>query len=401
MKGTLLRRRVRAVDGVNAIESSGRAETINELEFQRVLSIPPQFRPRNIPAYFSLPARRIRLALSFRLRGSRIDHSQPGRYFYPLGARDGLTGIGLSVCAPFEMNTNRSNLVPPAAGTWNRWLLDQAIAIAQELLTSDWLARFGADAYLALFHANPSAELPVAHAMHTYLRNTECWPTRARHTTSQSPVMKKASDLVVPDFEELDGILSDERYLDNQLGRSDTLFNLLRACGALRFTVNSLVRLRCAGSDNKTLKTRLKQGEEANYHYTDFPAGLKSLELQRKLAKALDGVEHRLSSEHKADLRTTSTTLTADGHLAPLQSLQPIKPEMDEISSVPLSQRLHPVLLTSKVLVKLAQPPNPAVWVKAAAARAIEEKIDPTEREALYRYIHYPCTFNHSARTFA
>jgi two-component sensor histidine kinase len=322
------------------------------------------------------------------MRGKRIDRNQSGRYFYPLGARDGATGIALSVCAPFEMNENRSDLVAPEASSWNRWLLDQAIAAVQELLIDDWFVRFGADAYLALFHSKPSPDMLLAQALHEYLSDAACWPTRARHTSQPTqPVFAKASDLVVPAIKALDGILRSNRYLDDRLERSATLREVLHACGARLFTVNSLVRLRCAGEDDKGIKTRVKKDEEANYYYTDFSARLKSLETQHMLAVALDTVERWLSPENKADLRSTPTTLAADGSLAPGEKLQAIGPEIEQISPVPHSQRLHPALLSSKVLVKLAQHANPGVWVRGDAARATKGTIGEQEREALYRYI--------------
>lgn len=386
LKGRLLRRRSRTRD--NKVEQPVRRQVIEELEFQRVLHIPAEFRQRDIPTYFVLPAHRIRLALSFRMHGKRIDRNLPGRYFYPLGARDGATGIALSVCAPFEMNENRSDLVAPDASSWNHWLLNQAIAAVQELLIDDWFVRFGADAYLALFHSKPSSDMLLAQALHEHLSGAACWPTRNRQTHQpMQPVFAKASDLVVPDVKALDGILGKQRYLDDHLERSATLHEVLHACGAPRFTVNSLVRLRSIGKDSKVIKTRVKQGEEANYHYTKFPARLKSLETQRTLAVALDAVERRLSPENKTDLRSTPTTLAADGGLASCETLQAIGPEIEQISPVPHSQRLHPVLLRSKVLVKLAQRANPGVWVKDTAARATEGTISEQEREALYRYI--------------
>ena len=303
-KGTLLAS-IRTHDSGDGTEHPAHTQKIEELEFQRALSIPTEFRQRNIPAYFMLPARRIRLALSFRMRGKRIDCSQPGHYFYPLGARDGATGIALSVCAPFEMNANRSDLVAPEASQWNNWLLAQAIAAAQELLTTDWLVRFGADAYLALFHPNPSPAQPLAYLLHAHLREATCWPTRARQADQpKQPVFKKAADVVVPDAVALDGFLADSCYLDQRLGCVAKLREVVDKCGARRFSANSLVRLRCAGKDAKALKTQLKE-KEKEAHYRDFSERLRSLKTQCKLATALDAAEQRLSPENKADLRAT------------------------------------------------------------------------------------------------
>jgi hypothetical protein len=388
LKGTLLRRRIRTDDCSNGTGQPVRPQTIEELEFQRVLSIPAEFGQRNIPDYFVVPARRIRLALSFRMRGKRIDRNQPGHYFYPLGARDGSTGIALSVCAPFEMNANRSDLVDPESSPWNRWLLDQAIAVSQELLNIDWLVRFGADAYLALFHPAPSpSKQSLADALYTHLCKATCWPTRARQTDQpKQPVFVKAADLVLPDTAALDRLLTDRHYLDDRLGRVADLHQVVDKCGALRFSTNSLVRLRCAGKDTPELETQLKK-EEANYYYTNFPDSLRSLETQRKLVMALDAVGQRLSRENKTDLRKTKTTLAADGSLAPCESLQAIDPEIEQISPIPPNRRLHPALLSSKVLRKLAQPSKPGAWVKDAAARVTNSTIGEAERDALYRYI--------------
>ena len=62
------------------------ASSINEIEYQRLLRPPAQFRGRDVPAYFRAGRGLIRLGVSFRLSGKRLDLASVGNFYYPLGA---------------------------------------------------------------------------------------------------------------------------------------------------------------------------------------------------------------------------------------------------------------------------------------------------------------------------
>ena len=56
--------------------------------------------------------------------------------------------------------------------------------------------------------------------------------------------------------------------------------------GAKEFTVQSAIRLRCAGEDGSKLTTRL--GDAAGLCFTEFPDCLRSIELQEDFARTFD-----------------------------------------------------------------------------------------------------------------
>jgi hypothetical protein len=81
---------------------------------------------------------------------------------------------------------------------------------------------------------------------------------------------RKAAEIVVPVVQVLDSLLSEQRYLDHRLGQVEEAKAMVLKVGAKPFTVNSLIRLRCADQEQKNLKTKLDPKEEANYHFTDY-----------------------------------------------------------------------------------------------------------------------------------
>lgn len=388
--------------GIKVVQRSARAREVStngsrsesrrkleEIEFQKAYRIPAEFGGHTMPDYFKASGNRIRLAVSVRVYRGRIDLREPGRFFYPLGLRHGLTGTAVNVNAPFQLDSDRSQIVDPINNSWNAWLLDLAADLTVELLVSDWLDRFGPDAYLALDEVGYPATTEYADAVASRLRESSCWPTRARRRgRSGSPVFVKAEDIVVPDGPLLDGFLADSRYLDTRLSDNLGIQQLAKRCGARAFTVNSLVRLRCAGSDSSSLTTRLAD-DEAHHYFTNFPNPLREESLQQGFARALDAHSRKLSGDNREDLRNSPTTLAADGTLqAPSIPLWVVDPTIAEAAQVPQGKRLHPDLTKSRTIAALCKKFNLKAWVRKVAQNAQDEgMVSEEERVALYRYI--------------
>lgn len=264
------------------------------------------------------------------------------------------------------MNENRSAISPPENSPRNKWLLDQAAAMTMDLLVADWFERFGADAYLALRKLGE----PLVHQFLTtvteQLKTQECWPSRVRQQVApQHPKPVKASAIIVPITPNFDGFLGNQRYLDQRLSVNADICAMVQNCGARLFGMKTLIHLRCAGKDDKSLQTKLEKDKnkdrdenEAGFHYSDFPDGLKNLDLQLRFAHALDAEVRRLTDANRTDLCDTPTTLTAAGTLAPCNSLQIVDPTTMEVCPELLENRLHPMLANTKVLSSLAKPFN-------------------------------------------
>ena len=107
MRGvSVIQRRILFMDS-----SVKRTRTLSELEFQKNIPIPNQFVEENIPNYYRVTRRQIRIGLSFRISMGKPDYNKMGIFFYPLGIPRGFTGSPLSVNAPFQLNSDRSNIL--------------------------------------------------------------------------------------------------------------------------------------------------------------------------------------------------------------------------------------------------------------------------------------------------
>ena len=136
--------------------SKSRRQTIRELEFQKSFEVSEEFRRVTFPSYFRASSRnRVKIGVSVRMKGSQIDLSHRGQLFYPIGVPDERSGNGISISAPFKMDMDRSAIL--GDDPWNRWLMQCAADLTVDLLTSDWLDRFDATAYLVTF---PYESLP-------------------------------------------------------------------------------------------------------------------------------------------------------------------------------------------------------------------------------------------------
>ena len=109
----------------------------------RSIPLPQQYRDQAIPGYFKVPRGRIRIAVSMRKRGKKIDWNNPATITILLGATNAYTGNAISINAPLQMNADRSQIIEPEINEFNAWLLDKATDLTFELLTSCWWQEFG------------------------------------------------------------------------------------------------------------------------------------------------------------------------------------------------------------------------------------------------------------------
>lgn len=381
----VLHRTITMKDSSNAEHPSKHVQSLEEIEFQKNFRIPEQFRQQNIPNYFKVTGGRIFLALSMRIKRGRIDLSEPGLFYYPLGLIHAYTGTGISINAPFQLDDDRTRIIDPENSQWNKWLLERATDLTFELLVSDWTKRFGHQVYLALNEITHPAITDYLASVASRLETEACWPTRAHRRGHIKFVT--AEDIVIPVDRNLDGFLSEERYLDNQLAGIPEIRDMACRCGAKVFTINSLVRLRCFGEEETGISTELS-GEEANRYYTDFPDAVEDEDRQIKFAIALDSQRRKLTEGNRIDLCNSATTMAADGSLrTPVSPLWVVDPTITDVCPVPKGQQLHPSLVTSNTIMGLCRRFDGSDWTRKTAQRIQGGEATEEEREALYRYI--------------
>ncbi|MHB1808130.1 MAG: protein NO VEIN domain-containing protein [Solirubrobacteraceae bacterium] len=384
----VLRRSIR-VDGARALQPGAPAR-IAEIEHQAVI-VPPSTLPnRNLPGYFRATGGRVRLGISFRLKRNRLDLDAVGTLYYPLEASAARSGFPFSVSAPFDMNEDRSNIVDPQNSPWNGWLLEEAARFAVRILPGKLHQDYGVDAYSAFDSRTSDSNVAsgLKDEIGRLLRTEPCWPTRASRR-GRRPVLATASDLVVPDNRALGDFaaatISPDATLDDSLAVRTEVCSFAARSGAKRFTVGSVVRIRCAGQDAAGLATRLDPRVDSDRSFTTFPDDLADLAVQRRFAAALDACEADLKDMHRTDLRRSPTTMTAAGTLAAPDALWVV----DEILAavVPKETTLHPDLVRSAVLSRLCRPFNASRWAVDVAGKTTAETATPQEREALARYV--------------
>lgn len=367
-------------------ESGVRARSLSEeLEFQRLIVLPDELSDQPIPGYFKAPRGRLRVSVSLRTRGDRLDPAAEGLFYYPLGVRSAPTGLALNVCAPFLMNGDRSALLDHPA---NDRLQAIAADLVAELLVHDWYYRFGPKAYAALRPRGHSSSA-LAVAVQDTLRTKPVWAS-ASIRDGRAHDFVPAATFVLPAAPSLSGYLSDPKLvLDQPIMSEPPLISYVGAAGATRFTVNSFIRLRCGGSDGSGLQTKPGKGE-ANYHYTDFAnqyKGPEGLALQRRMGETLDDRRRHLTGAHLHDLKASPSTLTADGSVSVAADLWFVPAEIQSAAQVPPSTRLHPELASSKTLVRLCRPFSVSDWLITVCALARKGTAGEIERDAAYRYI--------------
>jgi uncharacterized protein DUF3883 len=253
----------------------------------------------------------------------------------------------------------------------------------QDLLSQDWLQRFGADAYLLLHRTSSGTPDQFAKNIAAHLQEADCWPTL---DLDSSKALAKASNIALPDSATLAGFLSPNRYLDRRLAQNRDALKFALDNGAVPFTLNSLVRLRCAGQDPSRLSTKLGK-REANYHFPGYTAALADEKRQQEMARAITILFRNLSNQNRKDLKETASTLAADGNLCPAEKLVRVDRGLWDMCPEPLSSRLHPSLLDHKGIASLCRPFAIDRWIIDACERAAAGTIQDSEKQALYRHL--------------
>ena len=381
------------IKGVTAVRRTGRLEDwpdpaasrplvqrIEELEFVRLAAIPPAQRHVDYPDYYRAGPTKLRVAVSLPLRRNRIDFQHAGHYYYPLQTPHSRTGSTVQVSAPFKLDNDRSSLL---VNVWNTWLAGEAARLTQDLVGQDWFERFGADAYQALDAVHPADPVHYRDTVQAQLKSEACWPTME---VGRRRTFAKASDMVVAADPALEGFLQTSCYLDPALLKVERVAAMAEEAGARRFTVNSLVTLRCEAPGLK-LATVLS-AHEAHYHYADRPAAEPGR--QRATAIALTTLWRSLSKENKLDLRGTPTTLTADGRLAAAEDLTKVEATNWDDCPEPMASRLDRGLTDATAVARYCKAFDLTRWVADACARASAGTIEDSERQAVYRWLLQP-----------
>ena len=379
----LLARRITMTDS-----KVGQALVEEEFEWQKRIKLPEEFRQEHIPGYFRDRGPHIRIGVSLRTKKGKLHPNIPaGIAYYPIGVAHAYTGNSVSISAPFEMDADRSQLVDPSNSAFNAWLLNLAADMTIELLRTDWFYRFGADAYRAVGTISRSALPSYSEAVETSLNENACWPSRSK-SGRKRPMVQFASsrDLNLVPSSSLDDFLDDSRYLHSSMCSTIALYELAKRYGAKEFTLNSLIRLRCAGEDSTMLQSNCKDGE-ACYYYTDFPNSWQDLAKQKRCASALDEHSKLLSKENRHDLTVSSATLTASESLRAPEELWFVPTEILDVCPVAEDDRLHPDIAQGRVLRKLCRTFDVANWMEDVIERIGTDRADERERRSLYKYL--------------
>lgn len=356
---------------------------VDEIEFSRPVAVPAEHQSLDFPAYYRTGSQALRIAVSLPLVRNRIDLSQSGHFFYPLQAPQGRTGMVASISAPFQMDNDRSSLLDTS---WNSWLAEQAAELAQDLLVGDWFERFGADAYLALGNTGLATPTHARDVIEAHFKSAECWPTR--EVIGKARTFAKAEDIVLPEEAALDDFMGDRRYFDPRMIQNGRVVELARAAGAKTFGVPSLVMLRCDSPDIK-LTTDVAT-TQARFVYTPYEPKLLDVGIQVRSAEALTKLSARLTAAHRTDLGSTPSTLTADGRLAPANTLIKVDELNWDDCPEPLANRLDRRLNHARAVAKHCKPFNLSRWVEDACARAAVGESEERERHAVYRWLTQP-----------
>lgn len=380
----LLNRKVSVTDSAREKRVS-----IEEHEWQRLVAIPNAFADAEIPGYYREHGGLIKVGLSLRTRRGKLQSDQGnGIIYYPLGVANGHTGNSVSINAPFEMDADRSQIIDPGQSALNNWLIDTAANMTAELLSTDWFSRFGADAYAAVGNFHGSLVAKYEDIVLSRLHTNDCWPSRESvGGRSKKPIFKAANTLNVASNPDLDGFLSESAYLHDALNVHTGAREVALESGVKTFTLDSLVRLRCAGEDSHHLATKIRE-RESNYCYVAFPTRWRNLDKQIRCANALNANRKRLTPKNRNDLEVAPTTLTATaGKLDQSRELYRVPAEIADVCPVPPSQRLHPRLSHSVVLGKPWTLRALSIWVGEICNKAVIGEATEQEREALYRYV--------------
>jgi hypothetical protein len=377
------------VPGIDALRRSGRMEishggtpsikqAFDEIEFGFLVEVPPEFASIKVPDYFRRSRRRIRVAVSFPLERGRPT-LRAGHFFYPLQAPRGGTGSSLDVSAPFELNSDRSAIHP---NEWNGWLCKMAASLAVKLLASDWYGRFGPAIYSVLLPREPAEPPDFRVELDRLFGAERCWPTASPKPRER---FARASDLAIPSDPLLQGHLPAQQLLDGLFTTEDALTAFAVASGAKRFTLNSLVKMRCARNATSKLATQLGD-DEADLLFEDYDSAMTSVDTQVSLSTTLTMMQRRLSVANKQDLKRTASTLTKSLELRAAEHLVRVDPTIVSCPQ-PDAEQLHPLLFDKRAISNYCTPFDEDAWIRSVCERAVAGDVDEAQRRAVERRV--------------
>jgi hypothetical protein len=105
------------------------------------------------------------------------------------------------------------------------------------------------------------------------------------------------------------------------------------------------------------------------------------------MAAAITKLYRKLSGANREDLKSTYSTLAADGSLARAPDLVLVDGAIWDACPEPLGSRLHPALAEHRAIAGMCRKFDDDKWVRDAAGRAAAGTIEESERLALYRRI--------------
>lgn len=159
------------------------------------------------------------------------------------------------------------------------------------------------------------------------------------------------------------------------------LVTLATGSGAKRFTLNSLVRRRCAADDASDLETQLGE-DEADLPFDNYESAMTSVATQASIAATLTRMRQRLTPANRQDLKGTASTLTKSLELKPAASLVRVDPAIESCPQ-PDGEQLHPALFDKRAISSLCTPFEEDVWIRSICERALAGNVDEAQRRAV------------------
>jgi hypothetical protein len=283
------------------------------------------------------------------------------------------------------MYPDRTRLLPLENSDWNAWLIDELADFAVSLLPRELFRIYTADAYETFRTAPAAAHVPgLVERVDELLRKAPCWPSASRRQGAPPLV---ASELLFADDRTTRPFVQQELSLDKQLhpelAKRESTREMAAKNGAVRFSVNSLIRLRSL-TGSYVPKTPISAGEYSG-RFVAFAPHMRQLHVQQRWAKALDGLSEKLSKEHRLDLEQAPATLSAAGTLVPARDLVIVPQELLRIASPETT--LHSSLTGSKMIASLCKTLGTSGWVIHMADRVRGGTASDVERESFAAYL--------------
>lgn len=288
----------------------------------------------DIPSYYIIERNdvktKVQIGISFEItRNWKIKENSAGKLFYPIIVKEGFTGDGFSINAPFILNTLRTELAPQ--NERNAELLTHAATFAGRLLREVLLRKFGARAYLLLKQTSSHQEIFLEALYdsinkHQSLLNNEY--SEEKEIEDQKMFCAKDKYLPCKIFEQdgdgveryhpaedLYGFIGDERCITSKIDDPEVMELLVAKLGAKPFTIHDVISLKVNdyAPENKAVK---------GWHYTNkhtYTSDMAQENIQVKYTDAINNYFTELTDDEKNELTTSYSWLTEAGNLRPLK----------------------------------------------------------------------------------